>query len=104
MHAIEGNGVSTIKDHSKPNAAMDKSLDNLEATYVSPGNDETDKRMQRRCFRTDCAIWRRCRLSMIGVLEQGDVAVIDISDGYERELRCQGLKRKVFDWIRRRRI
>ena len=69
----------TVKMCIQPTVQWTKDIDNLEATYVSPGNDETDKRDTETMFQNRLRDMATMRVVEDRGLEQGDVAVIDIN-------------------------
>ncbi len=69
----------TVKMCIQPTVQWTKDIDNLEATYVSPGNDETDKRDTETMFQNRLRDMATMRVVDDRGLEQGDVAVIDIN-------------------------
>ena len=69
----------TVKMCIQPTVQWTKDIDNLEATYVSPGNDETDKRDTETMFQNRLRDMATMRVVEDRGLEQGDVAVVDIN-------------------------
>ena len=68
-----------IKICVQPTVQWTKNIDSLEATYVSPGNDETDKRDAETLFENRLRDLATMRVIADRGLEEGDVAVIDIN-------------------------
>ena len=68
-----------IKICVQPTVQWTKNIDSLEATYVSPGNDETDKRDAETLFKNRLRDLATMRVIADRGLEEGDVAVIDIN-------------------------